>query len=188
MYEKQKGETPAGLNFVAFFATITRCVLLYSPFYECQFTSLTPSLTMSNTYGLQLYGNRLRQWAGWTVEPDISVMVSIIRPHLHLDSSISCHVTPLAKGTFNKVYKVEVLGDKYVMRVALPLEVPYRISSEVATTAFICENVSTRHMLSLTLVIDIHPISSCYRVQSFRRQPITISLDLDGIRVWQDVM
>ncbi|OCF31047.1 hypothetical protein I316_07318 [Kwoniella heveanensis BCC8398] len=87
----------------------------------------------------------------WTVEPDLVAMENLARHHLDLpyNSSIRCTVTYLSEGANNKVYKVETTNDTFVMRVGLPLDMPFKVESEVATCDFLRElSIPTPNVLA----------------------------------------
>ncbi|OCF39356.1 hypothetical protein I317_06841 [Kwoniella heveanensis CBS 569] len=87
----------------------------------------------------------------WTVEPDLIVIENLARHHLDLpyNSSIRCTVTYLSEGANNKVYKVETTNDTFVMRVGLPLDMPFKVESEVATCDFLRElSIPTPNVLA----------------------------------------
>lgn len=115
---------------------------------------------MSDTYGVEwvkvpFSGNEPR----WTVEPDVTVIATIIRDNLHLRPTETCIISFLAEGSFNKIYKVTTDRGTFAMRVALPLDVPCKVMSEVATANFILQVVSRSEQIhraeSDTLQTDI---------------------------------
>ncbi|RPA89054.1 hypothetical protein L873DRAFT_1823550 [Choiromyces venosus 120613-1] len=83
----------------------------------------------------------------WTENPQITIIESLCRRHLYLDTPlpVSLTITFLAEGAFNKLYAVSASTDSsdspelkvYVFRVSLPVEPFYKTTSEVATLAYI---------------------------------------------------
>ncbi|KAJ8062551.1 hypothetical protein OCU04_009078 [Sclerotinia nivalis] len=73
----------------------------------------------------------------WTSEPDIAKVESIARKHLNLKENDFCHLSFYAEGAFNKLYKVEIEGGCFLVRVTLPVDPLNKTNSEVATINFI---------------------------------------------------
>jgi hypothetical protein len=111
---------------------------------------------ISPDYGIEWVQEGLYIGPRWTVEPDLLVIEDLVRNSLHIPVHESCLVTFLEEGQFNKIYKVEVGSRRYVMRVALPIEIPYKVKSEVATTLYLERHVSSGSYGPLT-DLDIYP-------------------------------
>jgi hypothetical protein len=77
----------------------------------------------------------------WTVEPDLEVIQSICRIYLEIPSYGLCSVTPLAEGGLSKIFKINTDQGTFVMRVALPINMPNKTQSEVATASFLRSRV-----------------------------------------------
>lgn len=104
---------------------------------------------MPDTYGVKW---EYTLWGGysprWTVEPDLIVIEKLVRHHLQVPPEARCDISFLAVGAFNKVYKVDCDGGVFVMRVALPIDVPHKVTCEVATSNFLRDGVSHNRELS----------------------------------------
>lgn len=101
---------------------------------------------MAATYGLEwveygLFGTLRPQW---TVEPDETIIADVVREQLSLPDSAPCTVVLHAQGAFNKIYKVDTIRGSHVMRLSLPIEVPHKVQSELATAEFLSDIVSRR--------------------------------------------
>lgn len=92
----------------------------------------------------------------WTVEPEpgaIKQTVQALRP------SSAVEVTFLAQGAFNKIYNVSIDNEPFIVRVSLPVDPRYKLTSEVATMDWV------RHVTSL-------PIPRIIAYQPSRDNPI----------------
>jgi hypothetical protein len=97
---------------------------------------------MASDYGLDWVQEGLSINPCWTVEPCVLAIETLVRSSLAVPLTSPCVITFLAEGTFNKVYKVGVSNCIYVMRVALPIETPLEIKSEIATMLHLRQHVS----------------------------------------------
>jgi hypothetical protein len=104
-------------------------------------------MSTSAPYGWEWHEIRRDIFPRFTIEPDTSIIESLVRRYLYLAHTTPCTVDFLAQGAFNKVYRVHVGDDEYVIRVGLPLEAPYKVLSEVATSNLIRRYVSLFHTL-----------------------------------------
>ncbi|KAL3479561.1 phosphotransferase enzyme family-domain-containing protein [Aspergillus californicus] len=79
----------------------------------------------------------------WTAIPDIPTIQQLAAGHLSLDEA-AVVVKFYAEGAFNKLYLVSSpdLPQKYLMRVALPVDPFFKTESEVATIAFLRKHTS----------------------------------------------
>ena len=77
----------------------------------------------------------------WTVEPDTTVIAAIVSKELKYHVDVS-QVTFADEGSYNKVYKVVTPWKVYAMRLTLPIDVPYKVQTEVDTMNFLAETVS----------------------------------------------
>ncbi|WVQ99121.1 hypothetical protein IAU59_006253 [Kwoniella sp. CBS 9459] len=93
---------------------------------------------MTPPYGLGWIHKGLGINPVWTAEPDVDIIERLAREQLSIcDPSEKCVVNRLTIVTTNKVYKVETNMGNFVMKVLLPIEMPYKVESEVATTHFL---------------------------------------------------
>ena len=77
----------------------------------------------------------------WLKEPDTSAIEKIVRHELDIPDTVSCTITFLAEGAFNKVYDVQYGSNKhYIMRVAAPVQPQLKTWSEVATIEYVGQN------------------------------------------------
>ena len=81
------------------------------------------------------------------MDPDISIIESLSRDHLHVPIEHGITATFLARGAFNKVYTIVTSDGRgvdsqlpYVFRVTIPVEPFYKTASEVATLSYIQEH------------------------------------------------
>lgn len=115
----------------------------------------------------------------WIQDPDIEALRLIIRQYFKLPAEEAFTVEHLAEGAFNKVYKINLVEGAYVIRVALPVEVPHKMQSEVATMMALSQNVSEDRPTSLRP--DEYSCPACSRSQPFLRQPASPSVDANGL-------
>jgi aminoglycoside phosphotransferase (APT) family kinase protein len=74
----------------------------------------------------------------WLKEPDTNAIEKIVRRELDIPDTMSCTITFLAEGSFNKVYDVQYGSSKhYIMRIAAPVQPQLKTSSEVATIEYV---------------------------------------------------
>ena len=74
----------------------------------------------------------------WRKKPDTNAIEKIVRRELDVPDTVTCTITFLAEGVFNKVYDVRYGSNKhYVMRVAAPVQPQLKTSSEVATIEYV---------------------------------------------------
>jgi hypothetical protein len=97
---------------------------------------------MSLPYGLKIEESYGRLAYERAIEPDVSVMVKILQNHLNAPQLDESNISYLDEGSYNKVYTVTIGPTKYVMRVALPIEVPEKTTSEVAMSTMLRTRVS----------------------------------------------
>lgn len=85
-------------------------------------------------YGLCWKSSFLGHHSDWSVELDeakIGILAQrVLFPN---DANGTCEINFFAKGTFNKLYKVEIVGYTYLLRIPLPVEPRAKTASEVAT-------------------------------------------------------
>ncbi|KAF1963773.1 hypothetical protein CC80DRAFT_511984 [Byssothecium circinans] len=96
---------------------------------------------MVNQDGLEWIRDGLYLAPRWTKDPDTNVIASLARQHLpgsKDNSTTSVDVKFLTESCLNKIYTVSSLysKQKYMMRVSLPVDPHYMVSSEVATIKF----------------------------------------------------
>ncbi|KAL2819050.1 hypothetical protein BDW59DRAFT_151664, partial [Aspergillus cavernicola] len=79
----------------------------------------------------------------WTATPDIPTIQQLAAEHLSLEEA-AVVVKFHAEGALNKLYLISSpdLPQKYLMRVALPVEPFFKTESEVATMAFLRKHTS----------------------------------------------
>lgn len=78
----------------------------------------------------------------WTVEPETDIIRDVVQRYLPRDTAIT-DVMLYGQGGLNKVYKISTTNLSYALRVSLPLSVPDKVESEVATMTFLAKNVSS---------------------------------------------
>ncbi|KAK7967133.1 uncharacterized protein PG986_001410 [Apiospora aurea] len=85
----------------------------------------------------------------WQREPSLDVVREVCCEQLGLSFSNmngqgedTCAVAFLAAGAFNRVYTVDSVKGKYVMRVSLPVDPIFKTRGEVSTLRFIRENTT----------------------------------------------
>ena len=69
----------------------------------------------------------------WTKEPSLDIVLKVACHHLGLISTLQATISFLSQGAFNKLYKIHTSTGDFVMRVSLPVDPHYKISSEAAT-------------------------------------------------------
>lgn len=99
-----------------------------------------PPLTQ---YGLEWKDGGLGTIAPqWSAEPSLVQIEQISRKHLHLDEIATCIVKFYTQGSSNKLYTVSTDTGRWLMRVALPMDLYRKTASEVATMRFVQKNTS----------------------------------------------
>jgi hypothetical protein len=78
--------------------------------------------------------------------PDSALLPGIVQRYLNLPVDADAEVTLIGEGAFNWVYSVTNGKNKYVMRLSLPVEIPYKTMGEISTYAFLRQNVCV-HMI-----------------------------------------
>lgn len=85
----------------------------------------------------------------WAHEPSLDAVREVCCEHLGLSvdnvtsgAEDACTVTFRAAGAFNRVYTVDSVKGKFIMRVTLPVDPGYKTRGEVSTLRFIRENTT----------------------------------------------
>ncbi len=83
----------------------------------------------------------------WTHDPNVDIIVRLARKHLHFSQDDECTADYFMQGAFNRVYLVRCpRGSKdersFIFRVSLPVDPGFKVSSDVATMAFVREHTS----------------------------------------------
>ncbi|OCL05926.1 hypothetical protein AOQ84DRAFT_399299 [Glonium stellatum] len=73
----------------------------------------------------------------WTVEPCLKTIERLARRHLNVIEGHPCEVAYFNNGAFNKVYTIVTQRESFMMRVSLPVDLHFKVLSEVATINFI---------------------------------------------------
>ncbi|KAK8002994.1 hypothetical protein PG989_002713 [Apiospora arundinis] len=83
----------------------------------------------------------------WEREPSLDAVRDMCCEHLGVPSingegGNTCIVTYRAAGAFNKIYTVDSVKGKFIMRVSLPVDPGYKTRGEVSTLRFVRENTA----------------------------------------------
>jgi hypothetical protein len=96
---------------------------------------------MTDTYGLKWLALMFTTVPTFCVDPDETAIERLVRSHLALPNSSNCAISLLTTGSCSRIYKIDTCLGAFVMRVALPIELPNKILSEITTAEFLRKNV-----------------------------------------------
>ncbi|KAK0660064.1 phosphotransferase enzyme family-domain-containing protein [Cercophora samala] len=83
--------------------------------------------------GLAWDDNGLGPVARWTRQPDIEAIERVCRRALNLNHNVDCTVRPHANGEFSKLYAVDSIRGKHIIRISLPVDPGNKTLGEVFT-------------------------------------------------------
>lgn len=87
-------------------------------------------LQESQFHGLEWEERLFSSEPRWAVEPDTGAIKQTVQS---LRPSSTVEVTFLVQGGFNKIYDVSIDDEAFIMRISLPVDPYYKVTSEVAT-------------------------------------------------------